>query len=138
MSLLIPIFEGKISGNGTTSSKDDYFDLGAFGSLSPITSGKQLYLGYLILISQDKNLTFELRSNISGQSTGTTANTDLIGEGACDPTSGSVVVDFYFNGSIVNLAPLVASTGVEKLWIRTKSGTNTAATWQVFLYYTLI
>jgi hypothetical protein len=87
--------------------------------------------------SQDKALIYELRRNNAGTSTGTAGNTSVVAYSATDPTSGSVTSDLYQGGDIITLAPTAASTGVEKLWLRVQSGTNTTASFIWFLYYSI-
>jgi hypothetical protein len=133
------LFELNLSGSANTSTKDDWYDLGSLslgGGYSPIPSTTQLWLGLFTAFSQDKGLTYELRVNNSGQSTGTTANTHLLGVMASDPSSGSMPCDLYYGGAIQTLAPTAASTGTEKLWLRVQSGTNTVANFSWFLYFT--
>ena len=139
MAQIIPIFEKAFIASGTTSTKDDWYDLSSYGpdANSPIPSGKQLWLGFATFISNDKNLTFELRPNLAAESLGTVAKTQLR-TFASVPNGESRDVDMYQGGAIATLAPVTAvSTGVEKLWLRVRSGTNTVATFDVLLFYTL-
>ena len=44
-------------------------------------------------------------------------------------------MDLYYNGAITKLAPVGASsTGVEKLWLRVKTGSSASATYEFILY----
>lgn len=139
MASIQPTFELTLIGSANTATKDDWYNIGALSSIpanSPIPSGAQLWLGYCLVGSQDKSLVYEIRANKSGQAAGTVAATDTLAYVASDPTSGSVTADLYQHGNIQTLAPLQVSTGVEKLWLRVMSGTNTVASFQWFLYYT--
>ena len=139
MASLQPIFDLAFIGTGVTASKDDWYDLSSYGpnANSPIPSGKQLWLGFATFVAEDKNLTFEVRPNIAGQSTGTTGNTQLRGF-ASVPSGESKDIDFYFNGMLTTLVPMTAiSTGVEKLWLRVRSGTNTVSTFDFIMFYAL-
>ena len=130
----IPKFDLFLSGSGTTSTKDDWFDI--MTGYSPIASGKRLCIGIVTFGSDDKSLTFELRANNIGSSTGTTGTTTLLNITTV-PSGDSKDVDMDFFGNIQTLAPITAvSTGVEKLWLRTRSGTNTAGTFYYIFYFT--
>jgi hypothetical protein len=140
--VITPTFELNLIGSANTATKDDWYDVGALSSPSansPIPSAKQLYIGFALFGSQDKALVYELRANNSGQSAGTTGATTVIAYSATDPTSGSVTSDLFQNGNIRTVIPVSsASTGVEKIWLRVQSGSNTVATFQWFIYYTLV
>lgn len=129
MADIVPIFEKSFLGSGSLTS-ELWVDLGV------ITSGTQLWLGYATYIANDKSLTFELRPNVAGQSTGTVGTTQLRSF-ASVPGSDSKDVDLYYYGNIILLAPPSSqSTGVEKLWLRIKSGTGAAGTFDYIIYYT--
>jgi hypothetical protein len=139
MASLTPVFELLFQGSGVTSTKDDWFDLGSYGpnNNTPIPVGKQLWLGYATFIAEDKQLIFEVRPNKPGLSTGTTANTDL--RSFTSVAAGeSQDVNMYLDGLITTYAPISSqSTGVEKLWLRIRSGTNTIGAWDFIMFYTL-
>lgn len=133
------LFNLTFSGSATTVSKDDWYDIGALsvgGGYSPIPTGVQLWLGLMMAFSQDKGLSYEIRVNNSGQSTGTVSTTELIGVSASDPASGTTPCDLFYRGAIQTLAPAASSTGVEKLWLRVESGTATSSTFDWFIYFT--
>jgi len=138
MADMNPLFNIFYSGSGVTTTKDDWYDLGYYGGISPIPTGRQMFLGYVVTIAEDKNLIFEIRPNIIGQSTGTIANTILRGyaavqSGLSDPG------DLYNNGYVNTLAPITGvSTGVEKLWLRVRSGSNVAGAFDFMVYYNLL
>lgn len=136
---ITPVFDKVFFGTVNTATKDDWYDLGTLmGQDSPIAPGKQIWLGFATFYSADKNLTYQLRANNSGQSTGTVANTVLRGFTASDPSAGSVEVDFNNDSNVVLLVPVAVSTGVEKLWLRAQSGTNTVAAIDYMIWYALI
>jgi hypothetical protein len=140
LAVIIAKFEKTLVGSANTSTKDDWYDIGNLSSPSqdsPIPSGINLLLGFLQVGSQDKSLVYELRTNKPTKSAGTVADTSILTYTASDPTSGSVLSDLNFDGKIKREAPEgAASTGVEKLWLRVMSGSNTVANFQWFLYYT--
>ena len=131
MASITPLFDLQINNQGTTSTKDDWY------AITTVTSGQQLWLGYATFISEDKNLTFELRANKATKSTGTTADTDLISFQSVQ-SADSKDTDMYLSGNITQYCPQsTVSTGVEKLWLRVRSGTNTAALFDYIIRYTL-
>lgn len=136
---LIPVFDLVCSGSLSASGTDNWVDLTSYApnANSPIPSGKRIWIGYVTCISQDKNATFELRPNLPGQSSSGTGTTQLRGF-ASVPAGESRDLDVYYGGAITTLAPVSAdSTGVEKLWLRIKSGSSSAATYEFILYYSL-
>lgn len=143
MAQQIPKFDINVHGNLSASGTDNWVDLTSLlysAGIIPsavIPSGNQIWIAYITCISQDKNATFELRPNKTTKSAGTTGDTDLRGF-ASVPSGDSKDLDVYYNGAILTLAPVgVVSTGVEKLWLRIKSGSASAATYEYILYCTL-
>ena len=119
--------------SGLTATKDDWYDVSG-----AIASGKQLYLGFGIFVAQDKDLQFELRPNLATKSLGTLAETQLLPQTYCTAkvSEPSPTPDFTFNGQILTLAPVLGvSTGVEKLWLRVRSGTQTVGGWDCMIFY---
>lgn len=103
---------------------------------SPIPSGIQLMMGYAICIANDKALKFEIRPNLPTKSAGTLADTQLRGYASISAAGESKEIDLTYGGDILSLAPVSApSTGVEKLWLRITSGTNSSATWEFMMFY---
>jgi hypothetical protein len=138
MAQLIPIFEKAFMGSGTVNS-ELWIDLSAANPdpNSPIPSGKQIWVGYATFISDDKTVTFEIRPNLPTKALGNTTETQL--RASVSITAGeSKDLDLYYYGNIMSLAPVSAtSTGVEKLWLRVKSGSNSAGAFSYIVYYTL-
>ena len=132
MADIIPIFEKLFLASGVTVTKDDWFDISG-----AIPAGKQLWLGFATFIAEDKGLIFELRPNLPGENLGTVAKTQL--KGFSSPAGGeSRDLDLYFGGAIQSVAPVTAqSTGVEKLWLRVRSGSLAAGAWDYIIYYTI-
>lgn len=130
MADITALFDLKIANNHLTSTKDDWFEI------MTIPNNKQVFLGWMTCIAWDKNLTFEIRSNLPTKSAASVAETELLGFGAA--TSGdSNDIDCYLNGQIVMLAPSTQkSTGVEKLWLRVRSVSVAASNLDYLLYYT--
>jgi hypothetical protein len=143
MAQLIPMFDIIVNGTLTASGPENWIDLtsalysaGVIPS-AVIPSGKQIWIAYITCISQDKNATFELRPSLPTKSSGNITDTTLRGFAAV-PSGESRDLDVYYNGAITSLAPTnTTSTGVEKLWLRIKSGSGSAATYDYILYCTL-
>lgn len=127
MAIIQPLFDTVIYGSGTVQT-ELWIDLGL------IPSGKQIWLGYATYAGVDKNVQFETRSNSSGTSTGTAANTQLHDWSAAQQGS-SVDRDFYQNGNI--MTSTVVSTGVERLWLRVLGQGNVQGGFDYIIRYTL-
>ena len=137
-SELTPVFDLVCLG-GSIVNSEKWIDITSYGpdTNSPIPSGQQLYLGYATFISPDKACTFQLRPNLATKSLGTDADTQLRAFSSV-PKEDSKDVDLTYYGNIATLAPVsAASTGVEKLWLKVTSGSNTAGDFEFVLYYTL-
>jgi hypothetical protein len=122
-----PIFELTLSGS-LSGNLEVWVDLGV------IPTGKQIFLGYATYISEDKTAQFETRTNNTGQSTGTTVNTALL-DWTSMPAGTGVDRDFYQGGNINVLS--VVGTGVEHMWLRIKSGSNSSGAYDYIIRYTL-
>lgn len=137
MAAIVPIFDLMSSNEGTLTS-EIWVDCLAFGdNNSPIPSGEQVWLGHATWIAEDKNLIFELRPNLPGKSLGTLAETQLR---SYDQVVGgeSKDVDLNFYGNIATFAPVAgASTGVEKLWLRIRSGSGSLGAYDYLIFYSL-
>jgi hypothetical protein len=131
MASIVPVFESLFLGSGVVNS-ESWIDIAGI-----IPTGKQLWIGYASLISNDKTLTFELRPNIPTKSLATIAETQL--RGFASVLAGeSKDLDLYYYGNITTLAPIaVPSSGVERLWMRITSGSNSAGTYNYIIYYTI-
>ena len=138
MAAIIPVFDLTFMGDGSLNA-ETWVDLSAAAPNpnSPIPEGKQIWLGYVTFISNDKTLTFEIRPNLPTKSAGNATDTQLRAFSTVQ-AGDSKDVDLYYYGSITTLAPVSApSTGVEKLWLRVKSGSSSAGTFSYIVYYTL-
>jgi len=127
MAIIQPLFDTTIDGSGSVGT-ETWVDLGV------ITSGKQIWLGYATVAAVDKNNQFELRSNNTGTSTGTTGNTTLHDSSGTQAGS-SVDRDFYQNGNIMTTT--VTSTGVEHLWLRVIGQGNVQGGFNYIIRYTI-
>lgn len=139
MASLIPIFELTSVGSLTATGVDNWVDILANGpnTNSPIPAGKQIWIGFVTCISTDKSASFEIRPNLPTKSLGNITDTQIRGFTTV-PVGESRDMDVYYGGAITSLAPVTAaSTGVEKLWLRIKSNSNAAATYEYIIYYTL-
>ena len=111
------------------TSSDIWLDLG----LIPL--GSKFMIGYADFTADGKNITFDLRSNILGESTGTIAKTILSGRATV--RDGTIYSgDWYRNGRLSTCT--VISTGIEHFWLRISSKTNNAADAYWWIYYTSI
>lgn len=136
MAEIFPTFDKVFSGTGSVQ-QELWVDLSASDPdpNSPIPNGIQLWLGYASLVAIDKDLTFEIRPNLPTKSLGTVAETQLRSFTAV-PKGDSKDVDLYYYGNISTLAPVgVTSTGVEKLWLRVRSGSGVVGDFDYFVYY---
>jgi len=122
-----PIFDLTIDGTGTLGTSV-WVDLGV------IPTGKQILFGYATYVAEGKNLQFETRTNVAGQSTGTTGTTDLLDWVAASGGS-SVDRDFYQYGAINTLSAV--STGVEHWWLHITAQSSSSGTFDYIIRYTL-
>lgn len=130
MAQMQVVFEKQMIGSGLTVTKDDWFDL-----TGAMVSGRRIWLGFSTMISQDKSLTFELRSNLATKGTGNLTDTKLLA--FTSVVSGeSKDVDLFLQGMILTLSPDAPSTGVERLWLRVRSNTVNTAAFDYLIWYT--
>jgi hypothetical protein len=122
------LFNLILQGNATMTS-ELWVDLGV------IPTGSQIMLGYATYTPDGKTITFDLRSNTVGNSTGTTGTTTLHDRVTVRDLNNAQR-DYYQNGRLQTLT--VQSTGVEKLWIRLTSKSNAAADAYWWIYYTIL
>lgn len=125
MATIIPVFEEVKTGTVTLTT-ELWIDLGT------IPTGKQHWFGYATYIAETKGFTFELRTNKATKSAPTVADTTLHDFGAAN--QDSVDRDFYQYGNI--LSSSVISTGVEKSWLRIRSGTAASGDASYIIYLT--
>jgi len=111
-------FDTTISGDGSVNS--DYWH-----SLGVIPTGQKIYFGTLQATSPDKSITFEVRTNLAGQSVGTDGATLLLAAVSATVRSGTKILDMYKNGRLHTVS--VIGTGTEKFWIRLKSKGSSGA-----------
>lgn len=112
---------------GLTANKEEWIDL-----LS-IPSGSKLWFGTARYTSPDKTFTFELRTNLTGESQGTVAKTDVLYKASVSSRKGTVTIDMYKNGRLHISS--VLGTGSEKVWLRLVSKKQTAASYLYDIYY---
>ena len=138
MAQLMPTFELAFMGSGNVNS-EAWVDVTAAqpNPNSPIPSGRRVWLGYASLISDDKTLTFEIRPNLPTKSAGNTIDTQLRATVSV-PAGESREIDMHYGGNVATLAPVSAdSTGVEKVWLRVRSGSSSTGAYSYIIYYTL-
>lgn len=121
------LFTSTLSGSSTVGT-ESWIDLGL------IPSGKRYWIGLAQYTAVDKVTGFELRTNLSTKSTGTTANTSLIST-ASVRTGNTVTQDLYKGGTLHT--ETVLSTGVEHWWIRIYSKSSTPGTYSYKISYVL-
>jgi hypothetical protein len=117
----MPLFDQTVQGpppGNATVGTEHWIDMGV------IPSGFARWFGSMILTSPSKSITFELRSNVLGQSAGTTGATTLLGTVSVSPKSRTITLDLYKNGRLHTAT--VTGTGTEKWWLRLRSKSGTA------------
>lgn len=126
------LFDQTVSGpppGGSTVGASLWVDMGA------ITTGKKHWFGSMRLTSPDKSITFELRSNTAGQSTGSTGTTTLHYAASVAPKNGTVMKDLYTKGRL-HIATAVG-TGTEHWWLRLTSKSGSAGSYLYDILYCL-
>jgi len=126
MAEVIPTFEKIKSGTGSLTS-EAWVDLGL------IPDGFKIWIGFATFGAEDKPLSFELRTNLNGESTGTVGTTALHDYSATT-TGDSVDRDLYRDGHTLVMSEV--STGVEHWWLRVRSNTGSVCAFDYFIYYT--
>jgi hypothetical protein len=122
------IFTSSIIGDGTFGASI-YIDLGL------IPSGQKTWFGAGQFASPDKTSTFELRTNIASQGSGSDANTLILGAINAGARSGTVTKDFYKNGSLHTVSAL--GSGVERIWLKIKSKTAASGSYYFLITHTV-
>lgn len=134
---------GRVTGGGTYTGGSTFTTnqtkSGAYGSslyidYGLIPTGKKIWFGLCQFASPDKSGTFELRTNLAGQSTGTDAATKLLGSISAGATSGTVNLDMYKSNTLHTVS--VIGTGVEKIWVKAKAKSSTSGSYYAALNYT--
>lgn len=120
------LFNTTITGSGSTG-------LETWINLGNIPTGLSIWIGSATYSTGNISLTFELRSNIAGQSIGTTAATSILDSAAVKAKS-SVTHDLYKQGAL-HTATIIGS-GIEKWWLRIKSTKSTSNTYSYKISYT--
>lgn len=113
------IFNLVLTGSGTVGTSA-WIDLGA------IPTGYDYWIGQVTYTSIDKTVTFELRTNTSGQAGGSDANTTVL-DTVTLRAGASATRDLYKNGSLHTKT--VVGTGVEHWWIKMTSKSGTAGSY---------
>lgn len=121
------LFTSNQTGDGTFGTSL-YIDLGV------IPTGFKTWFGTGQYASPDKSATFELRTNIASQSTGTDSNTTILGSISAGPRTGTVTADYYKNGRLHTAS--VIGSGVEKCWLKIKSKSGTLGSYFYSINYT--
>jgi len=119
---------GPPPGTATTPA-EQWIDLGL------INTAYRWFFGVGTYASPDKSITFELRTNNLGVSTGTLANTKIIDTVAVSPKSGTLNRDMWKNGRLHITTNY--GTGTEHCWLRLFSKTAAAGSYLYSLKYTL-
>lgn len=102
-------FSSSIVGSGVVASSY-WHDLGV------IPTGFKIWFGTLQVTSPDKSITFEVRTNLAGQASGSDGSTALLASVAASVRSGTKLLDMYKRGSLHTVS--VLGTGVEHFWIK--------------------
>jgi hypothetical protein len=107
----------------------------AYISLGTIPTGQRVWFGSAQYASPDKSITFEVRTNNIGQSTGSDSATSLLASTAVVPRSGLLNVDYYKKGQLHITS--VTGTGVESFWLRLKSKSGAVGEYFFSMNYTV-
>lgn len=118
---------GPPPGNATTGS-DQWIDLGV------IPTGKRIWFGNGTYTSPDKSITFEIRTNVIGKSTGSDANTTLLAATSVSTRTGTATADYYRKGRLHITS--IYGTGIEHFWLRLKSKSGSAGSYLYSINYT--
>jgi len=102
-------------------------------NLGVILAGRSNWIGSATWTSPSKATVFELRTNTSGKSTGTIANTSLLDSSAVR-AGQSVNRDLYKGGALY--ITTVLGTGTEHWWLRITSKSATAGSYIYKVSYT--
>lgn len=127
----VSLFNLNISGpppGAATVGSELWIDLGS------ISTGLRIWFGSAQYTSPDKSVTFELRTNNTGQSAGTLAATTLLSSSAVSVRSGTVTNDMYRKGRLHIVS--VYGTGTEHFWLRLKSKSGSAGGYLYSINYT--
>jgi hypothetical protein len=120
------VFDLNTSGSGTVGTS-------IYVALDSIPSGFRDWLGFARFTAYSKQMTFNLRGNITGQSVGTDGATVSINSNSVK--SGTTVsVDLYQKGRLHKVTPY--STGIEKLWLKVSAKSLTAAVFEYSVDFT--
>jgi len=125
MADLIPTFEKILSGTSTVQT-ETWIDLGA------IPTGKKIWYGYASFIAEDKNCSYEVRSNLAGQSAGTVGATTLH-DWSSTPQGEVTDRDLYRDGNIMTTS--VTGTGTEHWWLRVRAQGQVVGVLDYIFYY---
>jgi len=127
------IFTTNISGptpGPLTCGTNDWIDLGV------IPTGKYIRFGSAQYGSPDKSETFQIRTNIAGQSVGSDAATLLLASSVASAKTGLLNVDYYKSNTL-NIKTVVGA-GVEHFWLRLKSTSSTAGSYLYSINYVAV
>jgi hypothetical protein len=136
---------GKASGGGTYSGGSIFTTnqtkSGSYGSalyidFGLIPTGLQIWFGLCQFASPDKSGTFEVRTNLAGQSTGTDGATKLLGSISASSSTGTVNLDLYKNNTLNTKS--VIGTGVERIWVKAKAKSSTSGSYYASINYTTV
>ena len=103
-------------------------------NMGTIPLGNRVWLGNAQYASPNKSITFELRTNTVGNSTGSDAQTSLLYSTAVSPKSGTLTVDLYKNGRLHITS--IYGTGTENWWLRLKSKSGASGNYLYSINYT--
>jgi hypothetical protein len=104
-------------------------------ALGTIPLGQRIWIGNAAYSAVSKAITFELRTNLTGQVAGTTAATKLLDAGACG-SGKSLTRDLYKNGALHVTTVYGTATG-EKWWLRLTSKSTTSSNYTYKISYAL-
>lgn len=121
------LFNVNIKGSPSVGA-ENWIDLGA------IPNGSRIWIGVAAYTSIDKAFTFSLRTNTTGKSTGTLADTTQLDTVA--PRIGSTVNHDLYRKGRLHIVTTV-STGTERWWLRITSKNATLGNCIYSITYTV-
>lgn len=121
------LFNLILSGSGSVGAE-------VWLNLGLIPTGHDYRIGSDSFTAISKTTGFEIRTNLVGQSLGTTGATKVLATASCK-TGTSITQDLYKKGAL--LTKTIVGTGVEKWWLCIYSSSATSGSYLYKVYYAL-
>jgi len=123
----VSLFDRNVSGSGAVGTLA-WIDLGV------IPAGYKIWIGNVTWTSPDKSITFELRTNLAGQSSGSDGATSVLSTCSVSARTVQVVQDLYRKGRLHTAT--VPGTGTEHWWVKLKSKSGSSGSYMYSVNYT--